>query len=251
MQSSVLPPYLEGRRDSGLARSKSSTHDLARCGRRGARRREGGAMPRTGSRGSDPRPLGLTVGGRSDRTFGEATPCIKDCVLVEGQADQAVAALTLGQGIARRGDATDRHRLSDRGWASVPIASIVSFSCRSGLRRARQRIALFLLFLSPVSATRPSPAIDSDMAASMAAPPREPSLSEAQRRALALLAGIRDGITEDTLVVAHVFDRDMIAGLLHDGLATAEREVITGPSRTVIKVVRIRISDAGRRALEG
>jgi hypothetical protein len=89
------------------------------------------------------------------------------------------------------------------------------------------------------------------MAASMAAPPREPSLSEAQRRALALLAGIRDGITEDTLVVAHGFDRDMIAGLLHDGLATAEREVITGPSRTVIKVVRIRISDAGWRALEG
>ena len=56
-----------------------------------------------GSRGSDPRPLGLTVGGRSDRTFGEATPCIKDCVLVEGQADQAVAVLTLGPGIARVG----------------------------------------------------------------------------------------------------------------------------------------------------
>jgi hypothetical protein len=44
-------------------------------------------MPRTGSRGSAPRPLGLTVGGRSDHAFGEATPCIKDCVLVEGQAD--------------------------------------------------------------------------------------------------------------------------------------------------------------------
>ena len=129
-----------------------------------------------GSRGSDPRPLGLTVGGRSDRTFGEATPCIKDCVLVEGQANQAVAALTLGPGIARRGHATDRHRRSDRGWASVPVASIVSFSCRSGLRRARQRIAHFLLFLSPMSATRPSPPNDSDTAVRMAVSPRDPSL---------------------------------------------------------------------------
>ena len=31
---------------------------------------------------STPGPLGLTVGGRSDRTFGEATPCIKDRILV-------------------------------------------------------------------------------------------------------------------------------------------------------------------------
>ena len=48
------------------------------------------------------RPLGF-ADQRPDSTFGEATPCIKNCVLVEGQADRAVAALTPGQGIARVG----------------------------------------------------------------------------------------------------------------------------------------------------
>jgi hypothetical protein len=85
----------------------------------------------------------------------------------------------------------------------------------------------------------------------MAAPPREPSLSKEQRRALALLASIPYGVTEDLLVLAHGFDRAMLAGLVHEGLATAQREVVTGPSRTVIKVVRIRITDAGRMAFEG
>jgi hypothetical protein len=36
---------------------------------------------RSGNRGSDPRPLGPTMGGRLDRTLG-ATPCIKKCVPV-------------------------------------------------------------------------------------------------------------------------------------------------------------------------
>jgi hypothetical protein len=84
----------------------------------------------------------------------------------------------------------------------------------------------------------------------MAVPPREPSLSKEQRRALALLASIPYGVTEDLLVLAHGFDRTMIAGLVDDGLATAEREVVTGPGRAVIEVVRIRISDAGRLAIE-
>jgi hypothetical protein len=36
-----------------------------------------------------------------------------------------------------------------------------------------------------------------------------------------------------------------------EGLAEARREIVTGPSsRTTIKVVRIRISNAGQRALE-
>jgi hypothetical protein len=38
------------------------------------------------------------------------------------------------------------------------------------------------------------------MAASMAAPPGEPNLNKEQRRALALLARIPHGITEDTLM---------------------------------------------------
>ena len=94
-----------------------------------------------------------------------------------------------------------------------PIASIVSFSCRSGLRPARQRIAHFLLFLSPVSATQPSPPNDSHTAVRMTASPGELSLSEEQRDALAPLASFPHGLTEELLVLAHGFDRAMIAGL--------------------------------------
>lgn len=72
--------------------------------------------------------------------------------------------------------------------AYVPVASIVSFSCRSGLRRARQRIAHFLLFLSPVSATQPSPPNDSHTAVRMTASPGEPGFSKEQRHAPALNA---------------------------------------------------------------
>jgi hypothetical protein len=39
----------------------------------------------------------------------------------------------------------------------------------------------------------------------------------------------------------------MIAGLVDEGVAEVQREVVTSPSRTTIDVVRIRISDAGRR----
>ena len=85
----------------------------------------------------------------------------------------------------------------------------------------------------------------------MAEPPREPSLSIEQRRALALLASNLDGIIEELLVLAHGFNRDMIAGLVDAGLATARREILAASDRTTIDVVRIRISDAGRRALEG
>jgi hypothetical protein len=83
----------------------------------------------------------------------------------------------------------------------------------------------------------------------MAAPPREPRLSTEQRQALALLDSVLHGVTEDQLALVHGFDRDMIAGLVHERLAAAEREVVTGPGRAAIEVVRIRITDAGRMAL--
>jgi hypothetical protein len=82
----------------------------------------------------------------------------------------------------------------------------------------------------------------------MAVPPREPSLSKEQRHALALLASIPHGITADLLALAHGFDRAMIAGLVDTGLATAQREIVSG--RATIEVIRIRISEAGRRAIE-
>jgi hypothetical protein len=112
-------------------------------------------------------------------------------------------------------------------------------------------VARSLLFLSPVSANLPSPPADSDTAARMEASPQEPNLTSEQRRALTLLASFRRGMFEDLLVVAHEFDRAMIAGLVEAGLATAWREIVTAPGHTTIEVVRIRISDAGRRALEG
>jgi hypothetical protein len=51
-------------------------------------------------------------------------------------------------------------------------------------------------------------------------------------------------------VLAHGFDTDMIAGLVRTGLATADREIVNARGKT-IEVVRITITDAGRRALEG
>jgi hypothetical protein len=53
---------------------------------------------------------------------------------------------------------------------------------------------------------------------------------------LALLANFPHGITEDQLALVHGFDRAMIASLIHEGLATAEREVVTGPGGAVIEV---------------
>jgi hypothetical protein len=79
----------------------------------------------------------------------------------------------------------------------------------------------------------------------MAEPPREPSLSIEQRRALALLASIPHGIIEDLLVLNHEVDRAAIAGLVQEGLATAGRETFAASDRTTIDLVRIRITDAG------
>jgi hypothetical protein len=83
----------------------------------------------------------------------------------------------------------------------------------------------------------------------MAMPPQEPSLNKKQRYALALLDNVLHGVTEDQLALVHGFERAMIAGLVDEGLATAEREVVTSPGRRVIEVVRIRITDAGRTVL--
>lgn len=84
----------------------------------------------------------------------------------------------------------------------------------------------------------------------MAERPRNISLSVEQRCALTLLDSFLHGITEELLVLAHGFNRVMIAGLVEDCLATAQREVVTAPGHTTIEVVRIRISNAGRQVLE-
>jgi hypothetical protein len=79
---------------------------------------------------------------------------------------------------------------------------------------------------------------------------RERCLSRERHRALQLLAGSPRGLTEDLLVLAHECSRDMLAGLVLAGLATVVAETLRadGPS---IKIERVRITDAGRRAIEG
>jgi hypothetical protein len=86
----------------------------------------------------------------------------------------------------------------------------------------------------------------------MATPPRKRRLSPQPRRAielLELLSSSPHGVTEALLVLAHGFDSDMIAGLVHEGLVAAKRESTKADDK-MIEVVRFRITDAGRKAIE-
>ena len=71
-----------------------------------------------------------------------------------------------------------------------------------------------------------------------------------RRRALELLASSPHGATTKLLVVAHGFEIDMIAGLVRSGLAAEEFDVMKAGGKT-IEIVRIRITEAGRKAVEG
>ena len=64
-----------------------------------------------------------------------------------------------------------------------------------------------------------------------------------------MLASNSRGATEDLLVLAHEFSRDMLAGLVLAGLATVVTETIRAGGPT-IKVERVSITDAGRKALD-
>jgi hypothetical protein len=79
--------------------------------------------------------------------------------------------------------------------------------------------------------------------------PRE-HLSAKQRWAFEVLAaaGLR-GCTRATLL-AHGFSVDMIADLVHDMLATAQRQPMK-VGRRKIQFARVMITDAGRTAIEG
>ena len=78
-------------------------------------------------------------------------------------------------------------------------------------------------------------------------PSFDSALSAEERRALELLAASPEGATE-ALLVTHGFTSELITGLLDAGLAMAITEPMTG-ERTV-DVTRVRITDAGRAALE-
>jgi hypothetical protein len=74
------------------------------------------------------------------------------------------------------------------------------------------------------------------------------SLNAEQRRALELLAAGPRGCTKGRLL-ADGFTVDMLADLVSEGLATAQRETMRVGGRT-IRVERYRITDAGRKAIE-
>jgi tryptophan synthase beta subunit len=70
-----------------------------------------------------------------------------------------------------------------------------------------------------------------------------------RRRALELLASCRGGCSE-AIMLAHGFSIDMMVELVNAGLATATAErVVAGGKK--LEVARVRITEAGRRALEG
>jgi hypothetical protein len=74
---------------------------------------------------------------------------------------------------------------------------------------------------------------------------RKRPLGTQQRLALQLLAGTPFGATE-AIMFANGFTRRVLAGLIRAGLVTAQREMAGGQL-----VGRLRITEAGRRTLEG
>jgi hypothetical protein len=83
----------------------------------------------------------------------------------------------------------------------------------------------------------------------MAVALRKRHLRAEQRRALQLLASSPFGATE-AIMLAHGFTRRIVAGLVRAGLATARGKTVKVGDNT-IAVGRVRITDAGRWALEG
>jgi hypothetical protein len=78
---------------------------------------------------------------------------------------------------------------------------------------------------------------------------RGPRLNVERRQALQLLASSPHGLTVK-LLLTHGFTRRMLTGLVHNGLATAQPERTMGTDGKPIEVVRIKITEAGRRAIE-
>jgi hypothetical protein len=77
---------------------------------------------------------------------------------------------------------------------------------------------------------------------------RKSRLTPKARRALELLAVDRRGLTE-TLLRTYGFTLTMLTGLIRAGLATAQRQTVRAGGQA-IKVIRIRITEAGRQEIE-
>ena len=78
----------------------------------------------------------------------------------------------------------------------------------------------------------------------------EPHLSSEQRRVLRLLFDAEPGGITEALWTTHGFSAELLSGLVLTGLATMAGDTVRDGSRT-IEVVLVRITEAGRKALEG
>jgi hypothetical protein len=76
-----------------------------------------------------------------------------------------------------------------------------------------------------------------------------PSLTPERRRALELLASSRQGVNAELLVHGHRLSRRILAGLVRAGLVAAKREMVMAGGKSV-EVIRLRITNVGRRVLE-
>ncbi len=80
--------------------------------------------------------------------------------------------------------------------------------------------------------------------------PRKSDFSPDWRQALQLLARSPRGATEDVLELGHGFSRETLAMLALAGLASVVTETLRANDAT-FKIERMRITDAGRRAIRG
>jgi hypothetical protein len=76
-----------------------------------------------------------------------------------------------------------------------------------------------------------------------------PSLTPERRRALELLASSRQGVNAELLVHGHRLSRRILAGLVRAGLVAAKHEMVMAGGKAV-EIVRLRITNDGRRLLE-
>src|SRR5262249_14113813 len=78
--------------------------------------------------------------------------------------------------------------------------------------------------------------------------PRKPQSSPKWCQALQLLAGSPRGTIEDVLELGHGFSRETLATVVLNGLVMVMTETLSLDGAT-IKIERMRITDAGRRAI--
>jgi hypothetical protein len=84
----------------------------------------------------------------------------------------------------------------------------------------------------------------------MATPTQKPRPSAEQQRALEMLNRSPGSGCTRALWAAHGFRFAMLTGLVNDGLVDVQAETVSAGGRTT-ETVRVRITAAGRRAIEG